>query len=244
MEDGNQDYDLSGIFAEAGAKYGYDDVEAEYADFDELKMKWMRHGTWARFFVSDFMRDAPKEVMQSMAETLMAKICCSAETEYSEAVCSWLTAEEFVRSKQPVYLSKREGMVPGSKGRFKDLGGSYRRLVESGMLEDDPMLYIGWDYGYPDRGPGRASVLMRVVGVSPELDSESLSDEALDYALYSLVLHVSLGFIPCRRSRETDYEDIIGRYPRRDAMVEELLERGISCRGVPRALTRLITVRR
>ncbi|MBR6038216.1 MAG: hypothetical protein IKP53_05750 [Candidatus Methanomethylophilaceae archaeon] len=239
-----QDYDISEIFAKAGEKYGYDNVEAEYADFDELKMKWMRHGTWARFFVSDFMRDAPREVMESMAETLLAKICCSAETEYSEAVCRWLTAEEFVRSKQPVYLSKKEGMVAGSEGRFKDLGTSYRRLVDAGMLKEDPMLYIGWDYSYPERGAGRASVLMRVVGVSPELDSEGISDRALDYALYSLALHVSLGFAPCRRSRDTDYEEIMGRYPDRDAVVEELAERGISLRGVPRALTRRITVRR
>ena len=56
-----QDYDISEIFAKAGEKYGYDNVEAEYADFDELKMKWMRHGTWARFFVSDFMRKSVTE---------------------------------------------------------------------------------------------------------------------------------------------------------------------------------------
>ena len=72
MDESWIDSSLTEVFMEAASGYGYEDVTAEYAEFDELRLKWIRHGDWARFFVSDYLKDAPKDVMASIAETLKA----------------------------------------------------------------------------------------------------------------------------------------------------------------------------
>ena len=224
----NMDYDISEIYSEVGKRYGYETVTAEFAEFDELKLKWVRHGSWARFFVSDYLGSAPKNVAESIAETLMKKICSVEGSDYSGEVCGWLTSDGFVEENQPVYISRKEGMVPPEEGKKKDLAASYARLVSAGFLAYDPKVYIGWDYGYTEPGPGRSSVLMKVAGASPKLDSDVISDEAFDYAVYSLLLHVFLGFVPCRKRESREFEEKLSQYPRRDELSEELAGIGVT----------------
>ena len=85
------DYDISEIYSEVGKRYGYETVTAEFAEFDELKLKWVRHGGWARFFVSDYLGGAPKAVAESIAETLMRKIFSAEGSDYSAAAGDGLT---------------------------------------------------------------------------------------------------------------------------------------------------------
>ncbi len=221
-------YDISVIYSEVGKKYGYETVTAEFAEFEELKLKWVRHGGWARFFVSDYLGDAPKEVAESIAETLMRKIFSAEGSDYSGEVCDWLTSDGFVERNQPIYISRKDGMVPPEEGKHKDLRASYGRLVSSGFLDEDRRVFLGWDHGYGEPGAGRSSVLMKVVGASPKLDSDEISDEAFDYAVYSLLLRVSIGFVPCRRRENREFEEKLSQYPRRDELSEELARIGVT----------------
>ena len=221
-------YDISEIYSEVGKRYGYETVTAEFAEFEELKLKWVRHGGWARFFVSDYLGEAPKEVAESIAETLMRKIFSAEGSDYSAEVCDWLTSDDFVDRNQKIYISRKDGMAPPDEGKHKDLRASYARLVSSGYLSEDGRVFLGWDHGYGEPGPGRSSVLMKVVGVSPKLDSDEISDEALDYALYSLLLHVFVGFVPCRRRENREFEEKLSQYPRRDELSEELARIGVT----------------
>ena len=233
MDESWIDSSLTEVFMEAASGYGYEDVTAEYAEFDELRLKWIRHGDWARFFVSDYLKEAPKEVMASIAETLMRKICCAGDAPYSEPVCDWPTGTGFVERNQPVYLRRKGGMVPAEEGVHKDLRASYDRLVSAGLLERDPSTFLAWDTDYDGPGAGRFSVLMRVVSVSSKLDDSSLSDEALDFALYSLALNIDLGFAPCRKKTEKEYAELFSAYPEAKRLAQELAQLGVSMRRCP-----------
>ncbi len=228
MADNGMDYDLSEVFSEAAAEYGYDDVTAEIAEFDELRLKWIRHGSWARFFVSDYLKDAPREVMSSIADTLMKKICCVDDASYSEPVCEWLTSDGFVERNQALYIERKGDTVPAEEGIHKDPKASFRRLVSAGMLKEDPLIFFGWDTGFLGPGAGRFSVLLKVVSVTSKLDSDEISDEAFDYALYSLALNLDLGFAPCRKKTEKEYAELIDMYPDADRLTEELAQIGVS----------------
>ncbi len=228
MKDSEMDYDLTEVFSEAASEYGYDDVSAEISEFDELRLKWIRHGSWARFFVSDYLVGAPREVMASIATTLMKKICCVDDASYSEPVCDWLTDDGFVRRNQATYIQRKGDMVPAEEGVHKDLRASYRRLVSAGLLKEDDLLYLGWDAGFDGPGAGRFSVLMKVVCVSYRIDEEEISNEALDFALYSLALNVDLGFAPCRKRVDKEYADLLSAYPEAERLTEELARIGVS----------------
>jgi hypothetical protein len=56
---------------------------------------------------------------------------------------------------------------------------------------------------------------MRTIVMNPALDSENISEEALDYALYSQICRVNLGFGPSRDGDCERYEMMLSNHPRR-----------------------------
>lgn len=50
------------------------DIKAEYRDFKDLKVKWVRTYKWIEFDVSDFLTDVPAEVLGPFMKTIMAQI--------------------------------------------------------------------------------------------------------------------------------------------------------------------------
>ena len=90
-------------------------------------------------------------------------------------------------------------------------------------MEYDPDLVIRWN-SIDDRSRkvGRSSVLMRTVVMNPALDSEDVSEDALDYALYSQICHVNLGFGPTRENDAERYEAMLSGYPDRTRAETEL----------------------
>ena len=201
---------LNRAMRNAGIRNGFDDIQAEFSAFRDFKLKWTRPYKWISFEVSDYLRNAPENVMQSLAETVFARIRGECRTSYSEEVCDYLNSGEFLEENQGMFLKRFRGISESARG-------------ESGLVEYDPDLVIRWN-SIDDRSRkvGRSSVLMRTVVMNPALDSEDVSEDALDYALYSQICHVNLGFGPTRENDAERYEAMLSGYPDRTRAETEL----------------------
>lgn len=222
--------ELTECFSAAGSAHGYKTVTARFAAFRDFKIRWSRTYKWAEFEVSDYINGAPGDIMCAIAETIFDKIC-GGEGGYPGQVIDWLNSEEFLRDKQPVYARRFPGFLGAVEGTYKNLDDSRRRLVDAGLLEDDPDLRIGWVTPGKGKAVGHASVLMKVVGISGLLDSEGVPDGLLDFCLYTQTAHVSMGFDPARRDRDTQYEELLSLFPDRDEYEMELCRRKLHFRG-------------
>ena len=205
---------LNRAMRNAGIRNGFEDVQAEFAPFRDFKLKWTRSYKWISFEVSDYLRNAPENVMESLAETIFAKMRGEGRTEYSQEVCDYLNSDGFLMENQETYLKRFRGISESTCGENVDLKDSYRRLVDNGLIEDDRNLIIRWIDG-KDRSikVGKASVLMRTTLLSPVLDSKEISENAIDYALYTQICHVNLGFGPGGGNDAERYEAMLERYP-------------------------------
>ncbi len=213
---------LTSVFADVGGRFGYGDVEAVFTAFRDFKVKWSRSYRWARFDVSDYLSDAPEEVLRSIAETLFGRIRGDEGVGYGEEVCNWVSSPEFVAEKQPVYVNRCRGVSRTTKGSCRDLRDSYDRLVGMGLVERDPLMYMGWGVPTQGRYVGRSSTLMRVVVMSTILDTEEVPEDLLDFCLYSQLIHVIMGFNPYPDGREEEYDEMLSRFPDRAGM-EDLM---------------------
>ena len=219
---------LTDAFRAAGEGYGYEEVTAEFVAFKDFKVRWSRSHVWARFYVSDYLMDAPSEVLTSIADTLFRKINGDITSGYGEAVTAWLTSDRFVEVKQPLFIRRTRGLGLGTAGEQWDLADSYRRLVDSGLVKEDPLLFMGWNTRARGGCVGRSSVLMRTIAMSSRLDTPEVSRDAMDYALYSQICHIALGFRPDKPVYCPEYDDLLALYPGRQACEEELLTLGLS----------------
>lgn len=221
------DRTLTAIFKVAGVRNGYDEVHAEFSPFRDFKVKWTRSYRWISLEVSDYLKEAPEEVITSLANTVFRKIRGEEDTLYTDEVCRWVSSEEFLRVAQPVFVCRFRGLSKSTVGERKDLAESYSRLVERGLVERDPDVFLGWSSETRSRTVGRSSVLMKVVAMSSILDDDMVSDEVLDYCLYTQLVYVGLGFSPTGTRRGVEYEAELSRYPDRAGMEHELRRIGV-----------------
>ena len=56
---------------------------------------------------------------------------------------------------------------------------------------------------------------MKTTIVNPKFDAEDTTESALDYALYSQICRVNLGFGPSRNGDAERYEMMLSNHPRR-----------------------------
>ena len=228
MENCNSEM-LNRAMRNAGIRNGYEDITAEFSAFRDFKLKWTRSYKWISFEVSDYLRNAPEHVMESLAETIFAKIRGEDGASYSKEVCDYLNSQEFLDENQKQYLGRFRGISETARGENVDLLDCYRRLAEKELVEYDPKLVIRWSNSEDrSRKVGRSSVLMRTIVMNPALDSEDVSEETLDYALYSQICHVNLGFGPSRENDAERYEAMLAGYSERIRAETELRRLGLS----------------
>lgn len=58
----------------AGHRNGYEDTRAEFAEFRDFKIRWTRSYKWIALEVADYLRNAPKDILESIAESVFASI--------------------------------------------------------------------------------------------------------------------------------------------------------------------------
>ena len=218
---------LQELFSSKGEEYGFDEVTAGFAPERGLKIVWMRSLGWIDFWVSDYLRDAPEEVLGSVADTIYSRICSQDRIPYSEAMVDYVTSERFLAMNRPLYLSRVNGISDGTKGRHSDLSESYRRLMKRGLVEDDPRIAIRWapmtECGYA----GHSSILMRSVCISRRLDSIFVSKEILDFVLCSQLCFVQEDFHEDPSANIIAAKEKLKKYPGYERMMKDVMGMGL-----------------
>lgn len=212
---------LTAIFAAVGRRNGYEETTAEFAAFRDFKIKWTRSPKWISFEVSDYLADAPEKVLASLAETIFGRIRDDA-SPYPDDVRRWITSDDFVHTKQPIFIRRFRGLSRTTEGSEVDLAESYERLVDRGLVERDPDLFIAWAPPNTSSRAGKASVLMKVVVMSSRLDDRCVPKDLLDYCLYAQIAYISMGFNPTLTRRGAEYDELLSRYPGRRALEDQL----------------------
>jgi Predicted metal-dependent hydrolase len=212
----NNSEELKNIFQKVGEEFGFDKIDAEFIAFKEFKIRWQRSYKWADFKVSDYLADAPSNVIEDLCRSLFSKIQgVESDETYPKTMCEWVTKTEFTEKYQPVYLKRSRNLSNTTKGKFKDLNEAYQRLVDAGLTSKNPYVYLSWTKEANERKIGHATVLMKVVSISSVLDTDILPEFVLDYCLYHELCHINLGFDPTTSVHKTHFDDLVNKYPKK-----------------------------
>jgi hypothetical protein len=204
---------LRTTFKEVGKEYGFDKVEAEFVAFKEFKVRWQRSYKWADFKVSDYLADAPPEVIEGIARIIFSRISGSGSKEYPKNMEEWLTNCEFAKANRPTYLRRSRNLTGSAKGKCRDLTESYNRLVEQGMIPQMDDIVFTWTKEPNIRRVGYCSVLMRVIAISSVFDTESIPEFVLDFIVYHEMLHMMRGFDPLGKLHDAEFQAEESKYP-------------------------------
>ena len=217
--------ELDLTFQKVGNDFGFE-AKAEFAPFRDLKIKWFRSYKWAEFTVSDYLKDAPENVIEGIARTIFSKIKGTDES-YSDEVIEWLTSDEFVDSMQPTYIS-RDRRIGSPIGEHKNLQEALDRLKEKGLIKTDlNRTKLFWSIKTKEEKPAWSSTLMRTVTVNKSLDSDDVPEEVLDYVLLNQIAFIECDFGMDPMDRQKTIEERVQKYPGFDGITEWLNDRGL-----------------
>ncbi|MBE6522566.1 MAG: hypothetical protein E7Z62_05510 [Thermoplasmata archaeon] len=220
------DTELNEIFERVSKHFNYRTATAAFEPYRDLKIRWARTFEHADFHVSDYLRRAPTEVVEDIAETIFSKIM-GEDRGYTDGTIGWLTSSDFYEKAQPEYL-KRDKRIRREEGEAKDLWESVRRLQGMGLVDKVPEgLRILWSCPGEDREAARSSLLMRVIVINEILDSEEVPDAALDLCLLKQLIHVTSDFgkVPMIDTEEMDRR--ILAFPNSEEILEWFKDHGI-----------------
>lgn len=176
---------LNETFRSIGEKYGYQNTNAEFAAYRDFKVRWTRSYRWANFQVSDYISDAPREVFEGLADTLLSKISGCDEKPYSKEMRDWVTSVDFVKAKQPIYLKRSRNLTKDHVGKHRDLLDSISRLSDYGFIKDTDNMVLSWTREELVSKVGYCSTLMETIAISSVFDDPIVPEHILDY----VVLH-------------------------------------------------------
>lgn len=182
MEDNN--LRLTNIFKDAGANFNYKNVQAEFMAFTEVKVRWQRTSEWADFKVSDYLMDAPDNILKALATTLFSKLSGQAEGDLTTEFRDYVSSMDFTNAHRDVYLGRIGALITD---KFDEQIQAIAK--REGYNAEGIVVAIN-----PIAVRPHCSVLMRTLVVPPVF--ETAPDYVLDFVFTHYLVIFDAGYNP------------------------------------------------
>ncbi len=182
--------DIDTAFTDAAAQLGVGPVSAKFHPYTELKHTWTRDGRRVSFKVSDYLRNAPGDVIESLSMYLLCraygKSCdnrlCARYVEYS---CS----RELWEAAKDTYLGRARNLTFDVKGRYRDLRAVFDYVNSFYFAGKAPEPILAWVCESPRRRLGYYFEPLRLLATNRVLDQETVPRYVLEFVMYHELLH-------------------------------------------------------
>ena len=205
--------ELNMTFQKVGNDFGFENVEAEFSPFRDLKVKWCRTIDNASFTVSDYLQEAPVDVIEGIARTIFSKIRAEENSEYPKCTKEWLTSNEFRDLNQEKYIERSRTIGDVENSEDKRLWDAYYRLIDTGLIEEINGLKLFWSKDESVSKAGQSSCLMRVVIMNKRFMKNDIPSEVLDYCLLHEIANITIDFGVDIIERKKEVADIMAECP-------------------------------
>lgn len=185
--------ELNQTIMEVAKDYGYEHATAEFIAFTDFKVQWKRSYNWIAFRVSDYLKDAPKEVIVGLAKSLFERINGNPDATYGKAMNEYVTAPEFSIAKREIHIKRKRAYLNTGVGEVHDLNEALASLITKGLMPADCNIKVIWCKDDRDH----YSTLMRVIAIPKEMDDERYSQRDIEDVImenYEQILEFAKGF--------------------------------------------------
>ena len=230
---------LAHIFRKVASDYGYSTVSADYIKDPQPKIYWERSQDWINFHITDYLRDAPEDVLFDLADTLCTKIFDDPYAEYGSIFYNWITGDSYAAQNQAVYIRRNDGI----DGPSTELEDSYNRLRREGHIGAmKPNARLVW---MEDCTPhtDNTSCLVRAGMINSAFRDGRLANDpdALDFAVLRSLSKMNTDWSRGRGYDEQELtESLLERYPEYDEAYSRIVGAGLRNKKAKNILFRRI----
>lgn len=190
--------DLEEIFGAAGRRWGYV-AEVEFYPYADLKHTVRRKGRRVSMRLSDAFVDAPRGVLEALAEILLAKVVDRGRRpgEAWAIYRGYIATGEMERRRRELRRERARGgrERPRGHGRCYDLGEIFQHLNSRYFASALAIPGLAWSRRDARRVLGHWDETLDIITVSRVLDDDRLPSALLEYILYHEMLHMIHGTV-------------------------------------------------
>lgn len=137
MSEIKTDEQLLNTIAPVANAFGFLDVSADFSPFADLKVRWMRQATCIDLHVSDYLKEAPEEVITGIATCIFERIWGN-ESDYPDVATEYLFSQTFRDRNQDTWFQRHRA---GAEISFE----LWDELKAEGVVKSDepPAIRLG-----------------------------------------------------------------------------------------------------
>ena len=182
--------DISEMFDSVSQELGVGRASAAFCPYSDLKHTWRRTGRQASFKISDYLKSAPPEVLDSLARYIVPMAFGTTRSELAcQSYLAHVRSKEFWTKNRALYLSRARNLKIEPRGELRDLKTVFD-YVNSTYFNNkvkDPVL--AWVSESPARRLGYYFEPLNLLAVNRAFDSEKVPRYALEFVVYHELLH-------------------------------------------------------
>ncbi len=182
--------DLDSAFRDAAARLGVGPVKAAFYPYSELKHTWTRVGHTASFKISDYLENAPEEVLGSLGHYLVSRAFGKeCEGGLTEAYSAYAGSSQMWAAARERYIRRAKSLSFEVNGRSRNLRTVFAYVNSyyfSGMA---PEPVLAWVSESPRRRLGYYFEPLRILATNRSLDADTIPRYVLEFVMYHELLH-------------------------------------------------------
>jgi len=192
-------------------------VNAQYRRSKELSLSWRTRGMRAEISVSDYLMNAPDDVLSDLGVTL-AGMMSGRRPSYGDKYLEYICSKAFLNRNRPTYIRRSKNLSRSPCGTSRDLRDSLTKLLDAGLISNGDIdgAYLSWTLHPNIRRIGYCSPVMKTVVISCILDDPSIPESVLNYVVYHECLHLKQGYRPYARPHDREFRRMESLFPGKD----------------------------
>jgi len=184
------DVSLEDVFSSVAKQMGVEQVSVGFYPYAELKHTWRTQGRSVVIRVSDYLKDAPPEVLTSLAWYLVSRaVGKDCPDGHGQKYLGFVRSGDLWVRKKSLYLSRANSLVLEPKGRVRDLCEVFDYVNSFYFSGSFATPILAWTTESPKRRLGYYFEAIELLAVNRVLDSERVPRYALEFVIYHELLH-------------------------------------------------------
>lgn len=169
------------------------DTSYQFAAYSDLKVRWDKEPdnepNKIDFFINDYLRDAPKEVIDDMIRELVRVIFIGPGSPgrsgmvYPESLLEYLASHDFLKRSQSAFLRRQRLSEDFVDGIYHNLRDVVNRLTSLKMVKMNPNLKVLWSSGLDKAA--KSFPRWKMILVSSDLDLIDIPENVLECVVYN-----------------------------------------------------------
>ena len=181
--------ELQDHFAAISKTFDLDCVTVRYHPYAELKHTWKRFDSGLEFKVSDYLKGAPDNVLESLAWYLLSRACHrDCPKEKAEPYLVHAYSEKLWQSHRDIYFSRTRSLFFG-RGQTRDLKEVFDYVNSYYFSSRIPDPTLAWSDESPRTRLGYYFAPLNLLVANKALDSTNVPRYVLEFVVYHELLH-------------------------------------------------------